>query len=164
MGDSNHSSDIQNASYPMGSLIFFTLVFVLTLLFFLLVLWVNKGPIDQSEWDVATSFTLEEKRQRNQSWRTATPEAIEQGRKLFDIQVFGQLEPIFDLILQGEYGSTEVQLYRVLTYGLPGTAFRSWEYLPQVVRWQMVHYIRSRMSEPQTASAKDWQVLDEEGI
>ena len=158
------SGHVQNSSYPMGSLIFFTFVFVLTMLFFLMVLWVNKGPIDTSEWETAIPFTIEEKNQRNQTWRASSPEAIAKGKKLFDIQVFGQLEPIFDLIQQGEYGSTEVELYRVLTYGLPGTAFRSWEYLPQVVRWQIVHYIRSQMPQPKASSTADWQALDQEGI
>lgn len=157
-------SDKFKSSYPIGNLIFFTFVFVLTLLFFLLVLWVNQGPIDQTTWETPDTFTLAEKTQRDQLWRTSTPDMIQQGQKLFEIQVFGQLRPIFDLILQGEYGSSEVELYKVLTYGLPGTAFRRWDYLPQVVRWQMVHYIRSVIPNPQTSSTADWKALDAEGI
>lgn len=154
----------KNNSYPMGSLIFFVVVFVLTILFFVLVMWVNKGPIDKVVWEPVAPFTLEEKRQRNQVWRTSTPDMVKEGKQLFDIQVFGDIKPVFDLIKQGKYGRTEVELYRILTYGVPGTAFRNWDYLPQVVRWKIVHYLRSQMQQPQTASPADWDALDREGI
>ena len=138
--------------------IFVMVFFVLTLLFF------NKGPIDETVEPSASAFTSEEKEQRDQTWHTSSPTAIEKGKLLFEIMVFDDLQPIFDLIKAGEYGSTEIELYRVLTHGLPGTVFRRWDYLPRDVRWQMVHYIRSEMSKPQIATADDWEVLKEEGI
>ena len=161
----NHPSDqMRGVSNSIDSWIFVT-VFVLVILFFLLTLWVfNKGPIGETVEPSSSPFTSEEKAQRDQAWYTSSPNVIEKGKQLFEIMVFDDLQPIFDLIKAEEYGSTEVELYRVLTYGLPGTIFRRWDYLPRDVRWQMVHYIRSEMSEPQIATEDEWEALKKEGI
>ena len=155
---------LRSTSNRMDSFIFIS-VFVLMILFFLLTLWwFNKGPIDRIAEQQGSPFTLEDKMQRDQQWHVSSPDSIKQGKNLFDVLVLGDLKPIFDLIRQGEYGSTEVELYRVLTYGLPGTIFRRWDYLPQIVRWQIVHYIRSEMSTPQKATTSEWEALRKEGI
>ncbi len=153
----------KNISSKAESVIFAS-IFIFIILFFLLTLWINKGPIDQPEQTQVASFTEEERLQRNQQWQTSSPLAIKEGQKLFEVLVFGQLQPIFDLILQGEYGSTEVELYKILTYGLPGTIFKSWDYLPQFARWQIVHYIRSTMSEPPSATKDEWDTFNKERI
>ncbi len=158
------SHQMRNVSNSIDSFIFI-FVFVFVILFFFLTLWLfNRGPIDEAVESQASIFTSEERTQRDQTWYTSSPAVIEKGGQLFEIMVLDDLRPIFDLIKAGEYGSTEVELYRVLTHGLPGTIFRRWDYLPRDVRWQMVHYIRSEMSEPQMATADEWEALKEEGI
>ena len=146
------------------TLIFFTAVFALTIFFFVIVLLINKGPIDQAEGELPAPFTSDEKIQRDQLWRNSTPDFFKQGQKLFDIHVFGDVQPLFDLIQQGKYGSTEVELYKVLTYGIPGTALKTGDYLPKSVRWKIVHYIRSQMPNPQSSTASQWASLEKEGI
>ena len=158
------SHQMRNVSNSIDTFIFIS-VFILVILFFFLTLWFfNKGPIDEASEPAASVFTPEERSQRDQTWRTSSPAVIEKGKQLFEIMVLDDLKPIFNLIKAGEYGSTEVELYRVLTHGLPGTIFRRWDYLPRDVRWQMVHYIRSEMSDPQVATSDQWAALKEEGI
>ena len=161
---SSPSHQMRGVSNRIDAFIF-VFVFIFVMVFFIFTLWFfNKGPIGETLEPSASPFTSEEKVQRDQMWQTSSPAAIEKGKQLFEIMVFANLEPIFDLIEAGEYGTTEVELYRVLTHGLPGTIFRRWDYLPRDVRWQMVHYIRSEMSEPQMATADEWEALKKEGI
>ena len=158
------SHQMRNVSNSIDSFIFI-FVFVFVILFFFLTLWLfNRGPIDEAVESPASIFTPEERTQRDQTWYTSSPAVIEKGKQLFEIMVLDDLQPIFDLIKAGEYGSTEVELYKVLTHGLPGTIFRRWDHLPRDARWQMVHYIRSEMSEHQMATDDEWEALKKEGI
>ena len=158
------SHQMRSVSNSIDSFIFI-FIFAFVMLFFFLTLWLfNRGPIDEAAEPSASAFTSDEKVQRDQTWYTSSSTSIEKGGQLFEIMVFEDLRPIFDLIKAGEYGSTEVELYKVLTHGLPGTVFRRWDHLPRDARWQMVHYIRSEMSEPQRATADEWDALKKEGI
>ena len=125
----------------------------------------NKGPIDETVGTLKLLLLHQRKKNKGIKHGTHPPLLLlKKGSCFLRLWSFDDLQPIFDLIKAGEYGSTEIELYRVLTHGLPGTVFRRWDYLPRDVRWQMVHYIRSEMSKPQIATADDWEVLKEEGI
>ena len=142
----------------------FGVVFVATLVLFAVVMVINKGPIDKTMWEEGPTFTAEEKAARDQEWRKSTSEAVQAGQKLYEINIFGPRAAVFEEVLAGKHGSSEVEVYRILTHGIPKTQLTRMDFLPQSVRWQMVHYIRSKISNPASASAADWSALDEEGI
>ncbi|MCB0394045.1 MAG: hypothetical protein KDD25_05770 [Bdellovibrionales bacterium] len=142
----------------------FLLVFVATLILFAFVMIVNKGPLDQTMWENIPTFTPEEKIARDVEWRKSTAEAIAEGEKLYEINVFGPRAPVFDEVLAGKHGTNPVQIYRVLTHGIPGTELRKMDFLPQSVRWKMTHYIVSKLSGATSAGESDWKALDAEGI
>ncbi len=138
--------------------------FALTIVVFVIAFQFNQGPIDQKDWEGIDSFTSKDKIERDKAWRSSSQEAIELGKKLYEINAIGEARDVLDRVKQGEYGSSEVALYRVLSHGIPGTKLRSMDHLPQRVRWNMVHYVRSEITNPKSATEKEWDSLNNEGI
>ncbi len=133
-------------------------------LFFILVFLLNQGPIDNMEYEWGDTFTLEDKANRDKLWRTATDSAVEKGKQLYEVNAIGDVADFFVKILQSEYGSSEVEIYKALTHGVSDPRFHSLEYLPSQVRWNLTHYIRSEIANPKASTVDEWQSLDEEGI
>ncbi len=146
------------------SILFFLFAFCFVSLFFILVLFINSGPIDNIKYDWGDTFTMEQKHSRDELWRTSSTEAIQKGKQLYEINAIGDVSIFLNQIKQGKYGSSEVEIYKVLTNGAPDPRFHSLEYLPSAVRWNLTHYIRSQMPNPKQASSFEWRSLDEEGI
>lgn len=159
------SGDVQNPNHRSNKPVLFMLFSLgFVAVFFMFVFLLNQGPIDNVEYEWGDTFTMEQKASRDKVWRTSTESAIEKGKKLYEVNAIGDVGEFFTQIKQGEYGSSEVEIYKALTNGVSDPRFHSLEYFPSQVRWSLTHYIRSEMSNPKIATLDEWQSLDEEGI
>ncbi len=100
----------------------------------------------------------------------ATPELLALGKKIYDRQCSpchgldgrGEGEAAYLLypkprdFVRARYAlvstwdrvPTDLDLFRTITRGMPGSAMPSWEHLAERARWALVHYVKSFAEEP----------------
>ena len=100
----------------------------------------------------------------------ATPESLALGRKIYQKQCTachgedgrgeGQAAYLlypkprdftqggYRLVSTWERVPTDMDLFRTISRGMPGSAMPSWEHLPEATRWALVHYLKSLAGKP----------------
>lgn len=132
---------------------FFLGSFLVTLLFFGIVILLNPGALDKQLSYVIPQFKTSEAEKRVQDWLSQT----QQGEKLYQAHcVFCHSSSGKDDVLNGiSEGRTSQSLYATLQNGINGE--HNFSHLPKSIKLSIISYLRSQMTSPPMESEDIWK-------
>ncbi len=124
-----------------GGIFFFGASFLITLLFFVAVILLNPGALDKQLSYVSPQFTMNEAKERVQSWLSQEQD----GKRLYQVHCAfchssSGKDEILPLIFEGR---TTENLYATLEDGIRGE--HHFSHLPKSIKLSIISYLRSHM-------------------
>lgn len=147
-----------NEAANRGGMIIFAFCMIFSFVFFIYTTAFQPGPIDTVKYPPGglTEETLVKVRKER---ATSTPEKIENGKRLFQVHLsFLENEEDILTALNSTHKdqTSEVKMFYFVSNGFLQTARNKYMYIPEENRWDIVHYLRSKVQNPAVSSSKEW--------
>lgn len=126
-------------------------------------------PAEEPAKQVAVGISKEEYVQRHKEWAKSSEASIARGKESYQINcAFCHQTGSSDLLAQVKsgkltYGGRELDLFRILSMGLPQKGMGRMDHLLENERWDIVHYLRSLNPGLPSSSASDMNQYYQEG-
>lgn len=140
------------SSGKFTGMFFFVASFLVTLLFFGIIIFLNPGALDKQLSYVIPQFKTSEAEKRVQDWLSQT----QHGEKLYQVHcVFCHSSSGKDDILSRiSEGRTSQNLYATLQDGINGE--HNFSHLPKSIKLSIISYLRSQMASPPAEPKDTW--------
>ena len=159
---------MKNPNVNWSGYLTFAACFAVATAFFIVIVFIQPGPVDAKSDALPQGITSEENQARKEKWYESTAESIQRGGEVYSLNCaychndsnLGILEKVKTGELK--HGGKQMDLFITITKGMTGK--HRFEYLVENDRWALVHYLRSLNPNLPSSSKSDFKKYLKEGI